>query len=307
MDELVQGVKGMESFLRRRDLPGLLRAAKSASDLQYLITVSSNLRRGRALILNTVEQLEASVLSHLQSICPVIYTVGPLQLLHKRMNAKGSSAQSPTGNASLWQEDRSCMAWLDRQPRKSVVYVSFGSITVVSREALVEFWHGLANSGHPFLWVIRPDMIQGGVDGNQIVPGETTVEKCCLVEWAPQEEVLAHPAVGCFLTHSGWNSTLESIAAGVPMVCWPFFADQQINSRFLSKVWGVGVDMKDMCGRSDVERMVRNVMDGEGADKFRRTVREAGEMVKMSAEGGGSSDMNLQKLIQHIRSLSVRG
>lgn len=133
---------------------------------------------------------------------------------------------------------------------------------------------------------------------------EATRERGYMVSWAPQEEVLAHPAVGCFLTHSGWNSTLESITAGVPMICWPFFYDQQINSRFVSEVWRIGVDMKDRCGRSIVESMVREVMEGETAEELRRSAGQMAKLARRCVEEGGSSNMDFLKLIQHIRSLS---
>lgn len=324
MDELVQGVAGMESFLRRRDLPGLVRRAKSTTDrmLGYLNTFSGNLSRASALILNTCEFLEAPVLSHIRStVCPITYTVGPLHHLVKDANSSfqcnngqgvdNNNVHAPESSSSifpgLWKEDRSCMVWLDAQPDKSVVYVSFGSVAVVSREALVEFQHGLVNSGHRFLWVIRPDLVEGGAGA----AGDTTQpeveikvasERGYLVGWAPQEEVLGHPAVGCFLTHSGWNSTLESVVKGVPMICWPFFADQQINSRFVGKVWNIGVDMKDMNGRVVVEEMVRKLMDGNGNDELRRSAGKMAEEMAKSCTKGGSSYMNFQKLLQHIKS-----
>jgi UDP:flavonoid glycosyltransferase YjiC (YdhE family) len=103
------------------------------------------------------------------------------------------------------------MTWLDTQPSKSVVYVSFGSVVVITRDQLLEFWYGLVNSKKRFLWVIRPDLVTGK-DETQI-PAELLERKRrvgCLVDWAPQEEVLGHRAIGGFLTHSGWNSTLES-------------------------------------------------------------------------------------------------
>ena len=95
----------------------------------------------------------------------------------------------------------------------------------MTREQVLEFWHGLLNSCQRFLWVMRPDMVAGkdGIPKDLI---ERSKEKGLVVEWAPQEEVLNHPAVGGFLTHSGWNSTLESVVAGVPMICWPYFGDQ---------------------------------------------------------------------------------
>ncbi|KAM0876200.1 hypothetical protein ACQ4PT_036299 [Festuca glaucescens] len=81
-----------------------------------------------------------------------------------------------------------------------------------------------------------------------------------VVEWAPQRDVMRHRALGCFLTHAGWNSTLEGVVEGVPMVCWPFFVDQHINSRFVGAVWRTGLDMKGVCERTVVEKMVREAM-----------------------------------------------
>lgn len=199
------------------------------------------------------------------------------------------------------------MAWLDTQPLKSVVFVSFGSLAVLSTAQLLEFWHGLVNTRHRFLWVIRPDLLNKENGGAGDLPPELTEgakERWCLVEWAPQEDVLAHPAVGAFMTHSGWNSTLESICTGVPMVCWPFFYDQMIISRYVCEVWRVGVDMKDTCDRATVERMVREVMEGERAEELRRNASELARVVQSCVSDGGSSRVYLQKLVQDIRSMS---
>ncbi|XP_008785471.1 7-deoxyloganetic acid glucosyltransferase-like [Phoenix dactylifera] len=298
LDEPVRGVPGMESFLRRRDLPSFCRQARDHTDreLQVVSSVTASANRARALILNTFESLEGSALSHIRNNSPVTYAVGPLNAL----------ARTSSDSGSLWQEDRDCMTWLDSQPDRSVVYVSFGSLAVVTREEFMEFWHGLVDSGQRFLWVVRSDLINRRGGGTEVLPAEVeegTRERGCMVGWAPQEEVLSHPAVGCFLTHSGWNSTLESIAAGKPMLCWPFFADQQINSRFVSAVWGIGLDMKDLCGRSIVEKMVREVMEGERSEELRRNAREMAEMAKKSVAEGGTSFNEFQSLIRLIMSL----
>ncbi|KAI3913639.1 hypothetical protein MKX01_035835 [Papaver californicum] len=154
-----------------------------------------------------------------------------------------------------FKEDRSCITWLDKQPEKSVVYVSFGSIATVSQ--------------------IQAELV------------EATKERGYTVDWAPQEEVLNHPAVGGFFTHSGWKSTMESMVAGVPMVCWPHLADQQINSRYVSEVWKIGIDMKDDCNR-----LTRRI------DEINRKVAE---MARKSVSRDGSSYHNFEALLEFIR------
>ncbi|KAJ4812611.1 Glycosyltransferase [Rhynchospora pubera] len=126
-----------------------------------------------------------------------------------------------------------------------------------------------------------------------------------IISWAPQHKVLAHRAVGCFVTHSGWNSTLESIVEGVPMLCWPFFLDQQINSRFVSEIWQVGLDMKDIRNRDVVEKMVREMMEGESAARFRKSARDLADAVKESISDGGSSFREFHRLIEDIKSMSI--
>ena len=123
------------------------------------------------------------------------------------------------------------------------------------------------------------------------------------MDWAPQEEVLAHPAVGGFLTHGGWNSTLESIVAGVPMICWPYFSDQQLNSRFVSHVWKMGMDMKDTCDRITVEKMVRDVMEERRAE-FTKSVDAMAKLARSSLSEGGTSYCNFNRLIEDIRLMS---
>jgi hypothetical protein len=308
MDRLISSVPGMETFLRCRDLPSLCRVSNPAepSYVQLIVKETRQSPRARALILNTFEELDGPVLSHLRTHCPQIYTIGPLHALMKRkLGSETITFQSQSSN-SLFEVDRSCMTWLDAQPFKSVIYVSFGSITTMTKDALMEFWHGLVNSKKRFLWAIRPDLVDGkGGDGQtpaELVDG--TKERGYMVGWAPQEEVLAHPAVGGFFTHSGWNSTLESIVAGVPMICWPYFADQQVNSRFVSEIWKLGMDMKDVCDRVTVEKMVNDLMV-EKREEFLKSTGEMSRLARESVSEGGSSYSNLDRLIEDIRFMNV--
>ncbi|KAF5770997.1 putative 7-deoxyloganetic acid glucosyltransferase [Helianthus annuus] len=138
---------------------------------------------------------------------------------------------------------------------KVVIYVSFGSMTVLSREELIELWYGLVNSRKNFLWVIRPNSVAG--DGQNIPTEllEGTMKRWYMVSWAPQEEVVVHPA----------------IVAAVPVICWPYYGDQQVNSRLVGEVWKLGFDMKDVCDRAVVETIIKDLMDTK-KDKFSRPV-----------------------------------
>ncbi|MFS8012877.1 putative 7-deoxyloganetic acid glucosyltransferase [Helianthus anomalus] len=209
MDKLVIGATGMEKYLRFCDLPSFCRANDlSDRGFQVVTSETQETHRVNGLILNTFEDLEESALAQIRKHIPNLYAIGPLHThLKSRLEARMTS--SLRSSNSLWEEDRTCMTWLDVKAQKSVIYVSFGSMTVLSREELIEFW---------------PNSVAG--DGQNIPTEllEGTMKRGYMVSWAPQVEVLAHPAIGVFLTHSGWNSTLESIVAVVPMICWPYYA-----------------------------------------------------------------------------------
>ncbi|KAK0585763.1 hypothetical protein LWI29_033747 [Acer saccharum] len=305
LDKYITCIPGYENVLRSRDLPNICRVENPGySFLDFFIREASTMTRASALILNTFHELEAPVISRLNSIFTKIYTIGPLHALYKSCTKDLMISQLDSSNGvGLWKEDKSCMTWLDSQPLRSVIYVSFGSLVNLTRLQTLEFLHGLVNSGKPFLWVVRPDLTVGefGIDPMELKM--VTKERGFIVSWAPQEEVLAHPAVGGFLTHSGWNSTPESINAGVPMICWPQIADQPVNSRCVSEVWKIGFDMKDTCDRSTVEKLVTDLIENEREDIMKSTdkfARLAGDSVKQ----GGSSYSNLDKLIEDLRSLS---
>lgn len=169
----------------------------------------------------------------------------------------------------------------------------------------MEIWHGLVNSKKRFLWAIRPDMVAG--KGEEDLPtelAEGTKERGCMVEWVPQQEVLGHVAVGGFMTHSGWNSTLESMVAGVPMICWPYFGDQQINSRFVSEVWKVGLDMKDVCDRKVVERMLNDVMV-DRREEFATSAQAMAALADKSVSESGSSYSDFDRFVVYLKSSSV--
>lgn len=302
MDKLIKSVPGTESFLRKRDLPGFCGWGddlQNNESIQLFKVECEENSRAHGLILNTFEELDGTVLNHMRKKCPNIYTIGPLHAhLRMRMNP---TCFSISNSSSLLKEDMSCLTWLDSQASKSVIYVSFGSIATLTKQQLMEFWHGLVNSGIKFLWVIRPDtIIDGGGWEWEWEWNNIPEENGYIVEWAPQEKVLNHEAIGGFLTHSGWNSCLESIYSGVPMICWPYFMDQQVNSRFVSEVWKIGLDMKDVsCDRAVIEEMIRELMDVR-KDEFLKRADEMAKLARACLHEGGSSYSNLQRLVTDI-------
>ncbi|KAK3031066.1 hypothetical protein RJ639_035097 [Escallonia herrerae] len=153
LDTPITSVPGMEGFLRRRDLPAFCRASDlSNPSIQLFKTEIQELPRAHGLILNTMEDLEGPVLSYIRTHCPNLYSIGPV---HAQLNSKLSGRMTPSSTSSsnsLWKEDRSCITWLDSQPSKSVMYISFGSLAVITKDQHMEFWHGVVNSGTRFLW-----------------------------------------------------------------------------------------------------------------------------------------------------------
>nr|XP_043606018.1 7-deoxyloganetic acid glucosyl transferase-like [Erigeron canadensis] len=301
LDERILSLKGMEGFLRRRDLPSFCRSDINNKIFQQITRISRRTTEAHALLINTFDDLEGPIISQIQQHCPNIYTIGPL---HAHLKARTSS--KTTSSNSLFEEDKTCITWLDQKAPKSVLYVSFGSLATVTREQLMEFWYGLVNSGKLFLWVIREDLVLKQDDENKvpIELEEGTKERGYMVGWAPQEEVLAHPAVGAFLTHNGWNSTLESIVEGVPMISWPYFADQQINSRFVEAVWKLGLDMKDTCDRTIIEKTIKEVME-ERKMEFIESANRMARLAKESINEGGSSYGNLNRLVEDIKMMGI--
>ncbi|KAL2548793.1 UDP-glycosyltransferase 85A3 [Forsythia ovata] len=306
MDQIEKSVPGMEGFLRYRDLPSFCRVNNiNDPKLHTVNSETSQTTRAQAVILNTFEDIEGPIVSHIRKHIPRLFTIGPNHS-HLKSRLAEKTAENSVLSASFWAEDRSCLDWFNAQPPKSVIYVSFGSITVVSREQLLEFWHGLVNSGQRFLWVMRPDSIVGEGGQSQIPKEleESTKARGYMVGWAPQEEVLNHEAVGGFLTHCGWNSTLESIVAGVPMICWPYFADQTTNSRFVSEVWKIGLDMKDTCDREIIEKVVREIME-ERKEEFLERAENMAILARKAVREGGSSYCNLDALIDYIKTMII--
>ena len=297
LDTAIDWIPGMEG-VRLKDIASFIRTTdRNDVMLNFDGGEAQNARGARGLILNTYDALEQDVLDALRREFPRLYTVGPLPAF-----TRGADADLDASCGNLWKEDARCLRWLDAQKQPgSVVYVNFGSITVVTPAQLAEFAWGLASCGRPFLWVVRPDLISGE---KAVLPEEfvrDTKDRGFLASWCPQELVLSHPSVGLFLTHCGWNSTLESVCAGVPMVCWPFFAEQQTNCRYACAKWGIGMEISDDVEREEVARLVREAMGGEKGKAMRVSALVWKDSARAATAEGGSSSQNLGRLIEFLR------
>ncbi|KAJ1267464.1 hypothetical protein BS78_07G058200 [Paspalum vaginatum] len=249
-----------------------------------------------ALIINTFDALEPDVLAAFRAEYPRIYTVGPLGSLLRR-HQQDKDAGDDWTDLTLWKHDTECLRWLDAQAPGSVVYANFGSLTVLTAAQLAEFAWGLAATGRPFLWVIREDLIPGGPAALPLAFTAETAARGRVATWCPQERVLRHPAMGCFLTHNGWNSTCECLAAGVPMVCWPVFADQYTNCKYACEVWGVGLRLDAEVRREQVAELVGEAMQSE---VVRRSAARWRVVAEEAANSGGSSHENLLRMVEAL-------
>lgn len=296
LESAIDWIPGMKN-IRLKDLPSFIRTTDEKDIMvNFLIRETERAPRASAVILNTFDPFEQDVLDALSSMLPRIYTIGPLVLLADQI--KDDNLKSIGSN--LWKEEPECVEWLNSKEPNSVVYVNYGSITVMTPQQLIEFAWGLANSEKPFLWIIRPDLVVGD---SAVLPPEfvtKTKDRGMLASWCLQEQILKHPSIGGFLTHSGWNSTLESVCNGVPMISWPFFAEQQTNCRYCCTEWGIGMEIDNNVQRDEVEKLVRELMNGEKGKNMKKKVIEWKTKAEEATKPGGSSYQNLEKLIVQV-------
>ncbi|KAF0900075.1 hypothetical protein E2562_026811 [Oryza meyeriana var. granulata] len=240
------------------------------------------------VVVNTFDAIEASVLGKIETeLSQPAFAVGPLHKLSPMAAAEHNFLHSP---------DRGCLAWLDAHPPRSVLYVSLGSVACIDRGVFDEMAWALAGSGAPFLWVIRPGSVRGG---EPPLPFGLDMSRGKIVPWAPQRDVLAHPATGGFWTHCGWNSTLESVCEGVPMLAQPCFADQTVNARYVTHQWGVGLELGEVFDRARVAEAVRRLMVGEEC----AAMRESARRLKIQAKQCVSATVAMDNLVKYICSL----
>ncbi|CAJ2649078.1 unnamed protein product [Trifolium pratense] len=300
LDTIIDWIPGMKN-ITLRDLPGIFHTT-DPNDLvlNFVAEQIEAASKASAIILPTFDALESDVLNELSTMFPKLYTIGPLELFHDQISENNGFESI---KCNLWKEESECLKWLDSQEPNSVLYVNFGSVINMRHNQLVELAWGLANSKKKFLWVIRPDIVKDGSE-TLLVPQEIveeTKDRGLMVGWCPQEKVLKHKAVGGFLSHCGWNSTIESISNGVPLICCPFFNDQILNCKYIWSEWKFGMVMdSDNVTRDEVEKLVVELIEGEKGKEIRRKAIEWKKMAIEATNVDGSSSLNLEKLVSEV-------
>ncbi|GAB2214826.1 hypothetical protein Droror1_Dr00019190 [Drosera rotundifolia] len=300
-DDKVECIPGMEDILRVQDLEF------NPSDLVTRVVMAFlRSEKADALVINTFEDLEGPALTQLRSKCPNIYTLGPLHLLAESRLSHQSKASS---QASIYSEDLSCMTWLDDQPLRSVVYICFGTTAILTRDEFIELWHGFVDSGKRFLWVMGPGLVKGVTADDKLLPEllEKAEGRGYRIQWAPQKKVLAHPAIGSFLMHCGWNAVMESIVAGIPMISWPCTPEHIVTSRCLTEQFKIAVMLKECHPRerSVISKVINEVME-DRKDELMESARKMSALAKKAVSQGGTSYNKLNSLVEHIQLISRR-
>uniref|UniRef100_J3MKQ1 UDP-glycosyltransferases domain-containing protein n=1 Tax=Oryza brachyantha TaxID=4533 RepID=J3MKQ1_ORYBR len=298
---------------------GLATAARQPGNF---LRMSELMAESSGIILNTFEWLETRAVHALKDgLCvprgratPPVYCVGPLV----------------SGGGGGGATEHECLRWLDAQPDQAVVFLSFGSRGTFPKKQLDEIAAGLERSGQRFLWVVRSPTVaindSNGEDGalagapplepdlDALLPAgflERTEGRGLVVRsWAPQVEVLRHRATGTFVTHCGWNSTLEAVTAGVPLLCWPLYAEQRLNKVLIVEGMELGAEIEgydeETVAAEEVEAKVRWVMESDGGHALRRRAAAAKDAAARALEEGGTSYVAVSDFVEGLRTSNGR-
>ncbi|OMO84296.1 UDP-glucuronosyl/UDP-glucosyltransferase [Corchorus capsularis] len=298
MSDSEELIPGFVNPVPRRVLP-LASFNKNGGYYGYL-KVAQRFKDAKGIMVNTFEEIEGYTLNCLISKgqnYPPIYPVGPV------IDFNGPASPE----LDMAQRDK-MMKWLDGQPESSVVFLCFGSKGSYGASQVKEIALGLEQSGFRFLWSLRTLPPFDDQNPEEMLPEgflERIQGKGMICGWAPQLEILGHKAIGGFVSHCGWNSILESLWYGVPIVTWPMYAEQQLNA-FMMKELGLAVVMRldywrgqsEDVKADEIEKAVGLVMDG--GSEVRKKVKEMSEMARKAIVEGGSSFNTLGKLLEDI-------
>lgn len=289
-----------------RDLPSFLRRPETyPAYLGMKLDQFGNLDFAHWVFCNSFDDLESEVM---KGIVPEQW---PAKLIGPMIPSAylDNTIEDDKGyGASLWKPvSHQYIPWLDSKPPKSVVYISFGSLATLTLKQTSEIASALQEHGSPFLWIVRESQLDTLPSGFL----ESTREKGLVATWCDQLEVLSHPSVGSFVTHCGWNSTLEGISLGIPMVGVPQWTDQLTDAKFVSDVWRIGVRAKEdetgMVTKAALKACLDEVMvDRKAREKMRMNGIKWKELAKKALSKEGSSAKNIDEFVKELTVLVMK-
>ncbi|KAK7321084.1 hypothetical protein VNO77_31267 [Canavalia gladiata] len=291
-------------LLKYNEIPDFLHPFSPYPFLGTLILEQfKNLSKPFCILMDTFEELEHNYIKYLSNLF-IIRPIGPLFRSPKPLLGGGNGII----RGDLVKTD-DCMDWLGSRAPASVVYISFGSIVHLPQEQVDEIAHGLLISQVSFLWVLKEPHRDLAFESHVLPPGflEKTSDRGKIVQWCPQEEVLAHPSVACFLTHCGWNSSMEAVALGVPVVTFPAWGDQVTNAKFLVDVYGIGIPLgysqaeNKITTRYEIKKCLLEATVGTRAEELKQNALKWKKAAKAAIDHGGSSLQNLDAFIEDIK------
>ncbi|KAL5073425.1 hypothetical protein RYX36_012409 [Vicia faba] len=291
--------------------PGFARVTESLVEAE---------KGSHGVIVNSFAELDEGYTEYYENLTGRrVWHVGPTSLMVENTKEKKPVNSNTNTNAN---DKHVSLAWLDTKEVGSVVYISFGSLCRLSNEQLKEIGFGIEASKHSFLWVVHGK--EGEEDDNWLPKGfeERTKDEnrgLLIKGWVPQALILDHPSIGGFLTHCGWNATVEAISSGVPMITMPGFGDQYYNEKLVTEVHCIGVEVgaaewsmspydakKTVVSRERIEKGVKSLMDSDGGGgEIRKRAREMKEKAWKAVQEGGSSQNCLTKLVDYLESVVV--
>ncbi|KAI3789262.1 hypothetical protein L2E82_02054 [Cichorium intybus] len=293
-------------LLRTEDLPSFVLPSNNFGKYDGLLReVFHNTHKVKWVLGNSFMELEKDVITSLNDAGHSFLPVGPI--VPATLFAKGEKIDGDFKGFNQFQsaDESNCLEWLDKHQPASVVYISFGSVMSWSQKQIESIATALKILSRPFIWVVKQPENQ---ESQQIGILEEIKEQGLIVSWSPQTAVLSHPSVGCFISHCGWNSLIESITAGVPVTACPRWIDQPTNAKLVTDVWGVGVkinkNLEELFAGEEVARCVEEIMTGSRSEEFRKNAAEFKRAAREAVADGGSSDKNIELFVNAISSCS---
>lgn len=280
---------------------------------KWLLHHTKRYRLAEGIMVNSFMELEPGAIKALQEKepgKPLVYPVGPLVKMDFKVVADDGSSNSK------------CMRWLDEQPRGSVLFVSFGSGGTLSYDQINELALGLEMSEQRFLWVVRSPSdkaanatyfsVHSQDDPLAFLPkgflDRTRGRGLVVPNWAPQAQILGHESTGGFLTHCGWNSALESVVNGVPLVVWPLYAEQKMNALMFTHDIKVALRPKagenGMVEREEVAVVVKGLMEGEEGKRLRNRMKDLKDAATKSLSDQGASTKALSDVVTKWKTIA---